>query len=72
MSVTNLYTIDGQMIGYKDAGGRKDFLTDNLGSVTAEIDQTGNTRSFEGRYKPYGETLSSTGARGLNVSAASA
>ncbi len=64
MPVTNYYTVDGQMIGYKDAGGRKDFLTDALGSVTAEVDQSGATKTFDGRYKPYGGDLSSTGARG--------
>ena len=64
MGVTNYYTIDGQMIGYKDANGRKDFLTDNLGSVTAEIDQTGTNRTFDGRYRPYGNSLWSTGTRG--------
>ena len=58
------YTVDGQMIGYKDAAGRKDFLTDALGSVTAEVDQTGATKTFDGRYKPYGGDLSSTGTRG--------
>ena len=58
------YTVDGQMIGYKDAGGRLDFLTDALGSVTAEVDQTGATKTFDGRYKPYGGDLSSTGTRG--------
>lgn len=58
------YTVDGQMIGYKNAGGRKDFLTDALGSVTAEVDQTGATKTFDGRYKPYGGDLSSTGTRG--------
>ena len=64
MGVTNYYTVDGQMIGYKDANGRKDFLTDNLGSVTAEIDQTGTNRTFDGRYRPYGNSLWSTGTRG--------
>lgn len=63
MPVTNYYTIDGQLIGYKDQGGRKDFLTDALGSVTAEVDQTGITKTFDGRYKPYGGDLSSTGTR---------
>ena len=58
------YTVDGQMIGYKTAAGRKDFLTDALGSVTAEVDQTGATKTFDGRYKPYGRDLSSTGTRG--------
>ena len=64
MPVTNYYTVDGQMIGYKTAAGRKDFLTDALGSVTAEVDQTGASKTFDGRYKPYGGDLSSTGARG--------
>ncbi len=64
MPVTNYYTIDGQMIGYKTAAGRKDFLTDALGSVTAEVDQTSATKTFDGRYKPYGGDLSSTGTRG--------
>ena len=64
MGVTNYYTVDGQMIGYKDANGRKDFLTDNLGSVTAEIDQSGTNRTFDGRYRPYGNSLWSTGTRG--------
>jgi RHS repeat-associated protein len=66
MPVTNYYTIDGQMVGYKDtAGARKDFLQDALGSVTAEVDQTGNTKTFSGRYQPYGGTLSTTGSKGL-------
>ena len=64
MPVTNYFTIDGQMIGFKTVTGRKDFLTDSLGSVTAEVDQTGSTKTFEGRYKPYGGDLSSTGSRG--------
>ncbi len=64
MPTTNYYTIDGQMIGYKDASGRKDFLTDSLGSVTAEIDQTGANKTFDGRYRPYGNSLWSSGSRG--------
>jgi len=63
MGVTNYYTVDDQMIGYKDGGGRKDFLTDALGSVTAEIDQTGTNRTFDGRYKPYGGDLWSSGSK---------
>ncbi len=58
------YTVDGQMLGYKGASGRKDFLRDNLGSVTAEIDQTGSNRTFDGRYRPYGNLLWSTGNSG--------
>lgn len=63
MPVTNFYTVDGQIIGYKDGGGRKDYLTDNLGSVTAEVDQTGAIKTFDGRYKPYGSELFSNGTR---------
>ena len=48
------YTIDGQMIGYKTAAGRKDFLTDALGSVTAEVDQTGATKTFDCLYPALG------------------
>jgi RHS repeat-associated protein len=59
------YTIDGEMIGYKDASGRKDFLTDALGSVTAEVNQTGSVKTFDGRYKPFGETLWSVGIKGI-------
>lgn len=59
------YTIDGQMIAYESGGTRKDFLTDNLGSVTAEIDQTGMNRTFDGRYRPYGNSLWSSGVRGV-------
>ena len=58
------YTIDGQIVGYKKSGARKDFLTDALGSVTAEVDQTGNTKTFDGRYQPYGGILSSAGSKG--------
>lgn len=64
MPTTNFYTIDGQMVAYRDGGGRKDFLTDALGSVTAEVDQTGTGRIFDGRYKPYGGDLWSSGMRG--------
>lgn len=58
------YTVDGQLIGYKDAAGRKDFLTDVLGSVTGEVDQTGTNRTFNGRYMPYGRALWITGSGG--------
>lgn len=63
MPVTNYYTVDGHLIGYDD-GSQKDFLTDTLGSVTAEIDHTGVTKVFDGRYQPYGGELTSNGTRG--------
>ena len=34
------YSVNGQMMGYESGGVKKDFLTDHLGSITAEIDQT--------------------------------
>ena len=56
----SFYTVDGQMIGYESGGVRKDFLTDHLGSITAEIDQNQN-RTFETRYSAYGRNNWSTG-----------
>ena len=32
------YSVNGQMMGYEEGGVKKDFLTDHLGSITAEID----------------------------------
>lgn len=64
MAVTNYYTVEDQMIGYKDGGGQKDFLTDYLGSVLLEIDQT-CTKTYDGGYKPYGGEFLSTGSRGV-------
>ena len=34
------YSVNGQMMGYEASGVTKDFLTDHLGSITAEIDHT--------------------------------
>jgi hypothetical protein len=31
------YSVNGQMMGYESGGVKKDFLTDHLGSITAEI-----------------------------------
>ncbi len=64
MAITNYYSVNGQMIGYKSGGARKDFLTDNLGSITAEYDQTGVNQTYKARYKPYGGIQSSTGTSG--------
>jgi RHS repeat-associated protein len=54
------YSVNGQMMGYESGGVKKDFLTDHLGSITAEIDQTQN-RTFETRYSAYGRNNWSTG-----------
>jgi RHS repeat-associated protein len=54
------YTVDGQMLAYEESGVRKDFLTDHLGSITAEIDQT-QTRTYDTRYSAYGRNNWSTG-----------
>jgi RHS repeat-associated protein len=54
------YSVNGQMMGYEEGGVKKDFLTDHLGSITAEIDQNQN-RTFETRYSAYGRNNWSTG-----------
>lgn len=63
MPVQNFYTVDEQIIGYS-VTSRVDVLTDNLGSVTAEIDDTAQTRLYNARYKPYGGVLWETGVQG--------
>jgi len=54
------YTMNGQMMAYDSGGVTKDFLTDHLGSITAEIDQT-QTRTYDTRYSAYGRNIWSTG-----------
>ena len=54
------YTMNSQMMAYDEGGVTKDFLTDHLGSITAEIDQNQN-RTFETRYSAYGRNNWSTG-----------
>jgi len=48
------------MMGYEEGGVKKDFLTDHLGSITAEIDQS-QTRTYDTRYSAYGRNNWSTG-----------
>jgi RHS repeat-associated protein len=55
------YHANGQMMAYEEGGVTKDFLTDHLGSITAEIDQNQN-RTFETRYSAFGRNNWSTGA----------
>ena len=55
------YTMNGQMMAYDSGGVTKDFLTDHLGSITAEIDQT-QTRTYDTRYSAYGRNIWSTGS----------
>jgi RHS repeat-associated protein len=52
--------MNGQMMAYDSGGVTKDFLTDHLGSITAEIDQNQN-RTYETRYSAYGRNNWSTG-----------
>jgi RHS repeat-associated protein len=54
------YTMNGQMMAYDSGGVTKDFLTDHLGSITAEIDQT-QARTYDTRYSAYGRNNWSTG-----------
>ena len=52
--------MNGQMMAYDEGGVTKDFLTDHLGSITAEMDQSQN-RTFETRYSAYGRNNWSSG-----------
>src|ERR1043165_5803734 len=62
MAVTNYYTVNGQIIGEKTAGGsRVDYLTDALGSVIGTVNQSAQVVNTY-RYKPYGSQLAKTGA----------
>ena len=54
------YSVNGQMMGYESGGVKKDFLTDHLGSITAEMDQS-QTRTYDTRYSAYGRNNWSTG-----------
>jgi hypothetical protein len=43
------YSVNGQMMGYESGGVKKDFLTDHLGSITAEIRPTDATTGLLGQ-----------------------
>src|SRR4051812_28055397 len=61
MAVTNYYTVNGEIIGEKAAGGtRVDYLTDALGNVTATMNQSAAIVNTY-RYKPYCGQLTKTG-----------
>ncbi len=55
------YYVNGEMIGYSDENGRKDVLTDALGNITGEIDETGEL-TYQARYSPLGKTISTIGS----------
>jgi RHS repeat-associated protein len=61
MPVTNYYSVEGRMLGSGSGGGRTDYLSDALGSVTATVSQSPAVVNTY-RYKPYGAQLSKTGA----------
>jgi RHS repeat-associated protein len=54
------YHVEGQMVAYDSGGVTKDFLTDHLGSIIAEVDQDENV-TYQARYSAYGPPTSSTG-----------
>ncbi|AIE87277.1 hypothetical protein [Fimbriimonas ginsengisoli] len=60
MPVTNYYTVRSEILGESSSGASRNYLRDALGSVVAMAD-TANTKSFTGRYKPYGGVLVTTG-----------
>jgi hypothetical protein len=53
MSVTNYDSMNGQLRGQSDSGGRLDYLVDAIGSVTGMVDET-STLVSSGQYKPFG------------------
>lgn len=57
----NYYYVNGEMIGYSDENGHKDVLTDALGNITGEVDETGEL-TYQARYSPLGKTISSSGS----------
>jgi RHS repeat-associated protein len=60
--VTNYYSVDGEVIGEKVAGGtRLDYLTDALGSISATVDQSGSVVNRYS-YKPFGMILQKSGS----------
>ena len=63
--VKRYYTYKSAMVSYEMVSGsaRKDYLTDYLGSITAEMNQT-QSRTFDGRYFPYGQPLWFSGTPG--------
>src|SRR5207244_8881308 len=61
MAVTNYYTVNGEIIAEKTAGGsRVDYLTDALGSVVGTVNQSAQVVNTY-RYKPFGAQLAKTG-----------
>jgi RHS repeat-associated protein len=54
------YTMNGEMMAYDEGGVTKDLITDHLGSITAEINQS-QVRTYDARYSAYGKSLWSTG-----------
>ncbi len=61
MSVTNYYTVNGEIFGERTAGSpRVDYLTDALSSVTATVNQSALVVNTY-RYKPFGALLAKTG-----------
>ncbi|MEI7576991.1 MAG: RHS repeat-associated core domain-containing protein [Armatimonadota bacterium] len=59
-TIKTFHTVESQMMSYIESTLRYDFLTDQLGSITAIMD--GNqTRIFDTRYSAYGRNLWATG-----------
>ena len=61
MAFKSYHTVNGRIRGETGPQGRRDYLTDALGSVTATVDQSA---AIEGtyRYKPYGKRIAKTGS----------
>jgi hypothetical protein len=58
--VKNYYTVDEEIFGESEGAAFRNYVRDALGSVVAMTDSA-NAKLFTARYKPYGDTLASTG-----------
>jgi RHS repeat-associated protein len=61
--ITKYISVDGLGVVAKKVGATTYWIqTDRLGSINVETDSTGTLTKLRRRYRPYGETLSSTGS----------
>jgi len=60
MSVTNYYTMNGQIVGGSTGGVRTAYHRDALGSVVATTDENQNVTTMA-RYAAYGTPFATTG-----------
>jgi hypothetical protein len=60
------HAMNGELIAETSGGQRRDYLTDALQSITAEVDSAGSILGTR-RYKPYGGILASAGSMSTSL-----